>query len=89
MTPSPPATLDDAHRLVVDAVLDIAPDLDAAAVTPEAELRQDLDLDSMDFINLLAALSERLGIDIPERDYDELDSVGSCASYLHARARQS
>ncbi len=78
-------TLEDARRLVVDALLEIAPDLEGSPIPPDADLRQDLDLDSMDLVNLTAALSERLGADIPERDYDRLDTVEACAAYLQGR----
>lgn len=86
MTPSAFISLDDAQRVVVEAVLDIAPDLEGIEIPLEADLRQDLDLDSMDLVNLTAALSERLGADIPERDYALLDTIGACAAYLHDRA---
>jgi acyl carrier protein len=79
-------THEEALRAVVAAVLDIAPDLEGTEIQPDAELRADLDLDSMDLVNLTAALSERLGADIPERDYSKLDTVGACAAYLHERA---
>ena len=88
MTTSPFMTTDDAMRAVVDALLDIAPDLEGAELPPEADLRTDLDLDSMDLVNLTAALSERLGADIPERDYSRMDTIGACAAYLHERAEQ-
>jgi acyl carrier protein len=86
MTPQPPATIDDALRLVVDALVEIAPDLEGTEIPPESELQADLGLDSMDFSNLMAALSELLGDDIPERDYSQLETVESCAAYLHERA---
>lgn len=88
MTTSPFMTTDDAMRAVVAAVLDIAPDLEGAELPPDADLRADLDLDSMDLVNLTAALSERLGADIPERDYSRMDTIGACAAYLHERAGQ-
>jgi acyl carrier protein len=86
MTTSTFPTLADARRAVVEAVLDIAPDLEGAEIPPEADLRADLDLDSMDLVNLTAALSERLGADIPERDYSRLGTVEACAAYLYERA---
>ena len=82
MTPPTSITIDDARRVVVEAVLDIAPDLEGTEIPAEADLREDLDLDSMDLVNLTAALSERLGADIPERDYSLLETVDACAAYL-------
>ena len=81
-----PHTLADATRLVLDALVEIAPDLEGTDIPPEAELQADLGLDSMDFTNFVAALSDALGDDIPERDYSQLETVESCAAYLHERA---
>jgi acyl carrier protein len=81
-----PQTLADATRLVADALVEVAPDLEGTDIPPEAELQADLGLDSMDFTNFVAALSDALGDDIPERDYARLETVESCAAYLHERA---
>lgn len=81
-----PATLEDTQRRVVAALVDVAPDLEGADIPPDADLRQDLGLDSMDFVNLMTILSEQLGDDIPEADYSLLETVESCATYLHERA---
>ena len=79
---APPTTLEDARAIVVAAILDIAPELEPGEITPETHLRDDLDLDSMDLLNLTAALSDQLGADIPERDYPLMQTVEGCATYL-------
>ena len=61
---------------------DIAPDLDLAAVAPDADLRNDIGLDSMDFLNFVTAIHKRLGIDIPELDYPKLATLDSMIAYL-------
>ena len=86
MTPPLLATIEDARRLVLDALVDVAPDLEGPEIPAEALLREDLGLDSMDFMNLMAALSEQLEDDIPERDVSQLETVEACAAYLHDRA---
>ena len=53
----------------------IAPEANLAAVPGNAELRDELDLDSMDFLNFVAALHERTRIDIPEADYPRLATL--------------
>lgn len=80
--PSPPTTPAQARALVIEALQEVAPDIDPAAVEPGARLQEDLDLDSMDFLNLLAALSDQTGLDIPETDYAQLGTVERCMSYL-------
>jgi acyl carrier protein len=76
----------DTRALVLAALTDVAPDIDPATVDPAARLQEDLDLDSMDFLNLVTALSEQTGIDIPEADYDRLGSVDDCVAYLAQRS---
>lgn len=75
------------RALVLDVLGGIAPEADLAALKDEDELREILDLDSMDFLNLVTALHERTGLDIPERDYPELMTLGGCVAYLAAHAR--
>jgi acyl carrier protein len=67
---------------VIDALAEVAPELDPAALDPEAPIRDQLDVDSLDFLDFVAALSEIHGTDIPESDYAELSTVDSCAAYL-------
>jgi acyl carrier protein len=77
--------LADMTTAVTDALLDVAPDVDPATLGPDMLLREDLELDSMDILNLVVALKEATGIEIPERDYGELTTVATIASYLSAR----
>lgn len=67
---------------VVAAILAVAPELDADDLTDDARLQEDLDLDSMDFLDVVTGLAERTGVDIPERDYPELATIGGAAAYL-------
>lgn len=76
----------DMTATTVDAVLEIAPDLDRAQLDADALLREDLELDSMDFLNLMVALQEATGVDVPEEDYGELRTVADIAGYLSARS---
>jgi acyl carrier protein len=71
------------ERATVLAVLGgIAPDADTARVPDDAVLREALDLDSMDFLNFVIALHERLHVDIPEADYPKLATLAGCVDYL-------
>jgi acyl carrier protein len=77
---------DEMRAVVLDTLGEIAPDLDASAIDAAADLQRDLDLDSLDFFNFIVALSERLAIDVPERDYRELATLDRCLDYLAAHA---
>jgi len=72
------------HQAVVSALLGIAPEADIGGVDPAASLREQLDLDSFDFLKLLITLQETLGVDIPEADYGRVDSLNALEAYLLA-----
>jgi acyl carrier protein len=75
-------TKDDCKKLVIDIISDIAPDEDLTSVKPDIRLRDQLQLDSMDFLDIVMELRKRHGIEVPEADYMQLASLDSCADYL-------
>lgn len=72
------------RALVARALEDIAPEVDLAAVGKDEDLRETLDLDSMDFLNLVIALHEATGRDIPESDYPRLRTLAGMIAYFAA-----
>jgi acyl carrier protein len=78
----------DIRAVVLEELGNIAPDIDLEKVDPAADLREALDIDSMDFLNLVTAIHHRLGIDIPELDYPKLVTLNGAVSYLRAKLRQ-
>jgi acyl carrier protein len=64
---------------------DIAPEADLVSLRPERALRDQLDIDSMDFLNFVIAIDRELHVDIPESDYRQLDTLESCVLYLAPR----
>lgn len=70
------------RQAVIDAVLTIAPEADFARLKPERSIRDQLDLDSLDFLNVLTALHGTLAVDIPESDYGQLASLNAMVEYL-------
>lgn len=75
-------TKDECKKLVIDIISDIAPDEDLSDIKPEVRLREQLQLDSMDFLDIVMELRKRHGIEVPEADYMRLASLESCAEYL-------
>ena len=75
-------TEDEIKAILLDELARIAPDVDAGDIDPTGDLREEFDIDSMDFLNLVTALHERLEIEIPESDYPELTSLDSVVAYL-------
>ncbi len=62
----------------------IAPDLELATVDPDADLRNDIGLDSMDFLNFVIAAHKEIGVDVPEADYGKIPSLAAFARYVAA-----
>lgn len=62
----------------------IAPDIDPDTVEDDDHIQEDLELDSMDVLNLVTALHERTGVDIPEKDYPRIATVTLAVGYLKA-----
>ena len=68
--------------MVLGIIADIAPDEDVSSVDPEVRLRDQLDLDSMDFLDIVMELRKRHKIEVPEDDYMELATLAGCVRYL-------
>jgi acyl carrier protein len=75
-------TRDETLALVADILAGIAPEADIARVRGKEDLRDALDLDSMDILNFVAALHERTGRSIPEADYPLLLTLDGLAAYF-------
>lgn len=67
---------------VIAIVKRLAPEVDPARIIPDKPLRTQIDLDSMDWLNVLAAIHEKLGVDIPESDYGKVQTLDSIVAYL-------
>ena len=76
--------IQDARAAVEAAFAEVAPDLERADLTDDARVRQDLDIDSLDFLRLVETIAERTGVDTPERDYHLLATVGGFVDYVAA-----
>ncbi len=72
------------HDIVIRALTEVAPDIDPAGIDPEAELAEQMDIDSIDFLGVVVAVHERTGIEIPERDYPKLATLDDAVAYLLA-----
>lgn len=75
-------TKDETMAILADVLAGIAPEADLSTVAEDDELREVLDLDSMDFQNLVIGLHERTGRPIPEEDYPRLFTLGGIYAYF-------
>ena len=74
-------------KIVLEELNNIAPEVDLATIDPAADLREAIDIDSMDFLNLVTALHHRTGIEIPEIDYPKLVTLSGMVAYLGAKLK--
>ena len=77
----------DIRKVLKEELNDVAPEIDMTSVDPAADLREALDIDSMDFLNFVTAIHHRLGIEIPESDYSKLGTLDRAVAYIEVRLR--
>lgn len=75
-------TKEEVREIVRNIIAEIAPDEDVSSLKAEIPLREQLDLDSMDFLDIVMELRKQYAIEVPESDYPKLESLDSCADYL-------
>jgi acyl carrier protein len=75
-------TEDQVKQIVIEIINEIAPDEETAGIKHDVALREQMDLDSMDFLDIVMELRKQHGIEVPEADYPQLASLQSCADYL-------
>ena len=76
---------EDLEGIVKDALFSVAPDLEGEKIVPDKTFRDQFEVDSIDFLNFVIRLSKATGIDIPEADYRELESLQGAVAYLRSR----
>lgn len=80
---------DVVQKVVLEELARLAPEADLGALPPRARLREELDIDSFDFLNLLVALDGRLGVSVPETDAGKLATLDALVGYLAERATRA
>ena len=72
----------EAKALILEVLGEIAPEAELDRLPGKAQLRDELDLDSIDFLNFVAAVHELTKLDIPEADYGRLATLDDAVTYL-------
>jgi acyl carrier protein len=73
------------RQAVFDSLRQVAPETDPKNVRPEESLREALDIDSFDFLNVLIDLHKRLEVEIPEVDYGQVATLSGLVRYLSSK----
>jgi acyl carrier protein len=71
--------------VIQDELSRLAPEIDFSGVDHDKPIQQEFDIDSMDFLNYITALDERLGVNVPESDYAKVATLSGALAYLTPR----
>ena len=78
-------TKEEIKKAIVAQILTIAPEIDEGEIDPGANLQRSLEIDSFDFLKILTALSEIIGLEVPEADYGKIDTLEHMTEYFAER----
>ena len=78
-------TSEDIEAVLREELRQIAPEVDMDMIDADGDLREEFDINSMDFLNLVAALGQRLGLGMPEEDYPRMASYKGLLAYLREK----
>lgn len=81
-------TDEEIKALILRELKKIAPEVESNQIDPAIDLREQVDLDSMDILNLAIAIHEATGVDIPEADYPQMTSLDGAIGYLRTRMKK-
>ena len=80
-------TREQARDAIIGIIRNILPDEDCNGLDPDKKLRDQLGLDSMDFLDIVMELRKRYGVEVPEADYPKLATLNSCLDYLEPKLK--
>jgi len=78
----------DIRQAIAKALRRVAPEANLEELSSDENIREALDIDSFDYLNVLIALNEELGVEIPEKDYSRLATLADLVRYLSTHAPQ-
>jgi len=84
-----PLDQEQVRATMLDIIKTLAPETDTGNIVPDLPLRKQIDLDSMDWLNVLEAIRERIGVDVPETEYGKLGTLDNVVAYLASRLAES
>ncbi len=80
-------TQEEISNSIIEIINEILPDGDCSDVDPAKRLRDQLELDSMDFLDIVMELRKQYGVEVPEEDYPKLATLNSCVEYLEPKMK--
>lgn len=74
--------IEEIQKLVITAIQEVAPEIEQTEIDPDGDIREECDLDSMDFFNYLIALKHATGVSIVETDFPKVNTLNAMCRYL-------
>lgn len=74
-----------ARDAFLSALAEVAPEIDPAEIDPRRDLGEQMEIDSIDYLNLVVALAAQTGVEVPERDYPQLRTVEGAVAFLSTK----
>lgn len=78
-------TADQIKETIIKEIITVAPDIEEKEILPDANIQRSLEIDSFDFLKILTALNGQLGVEVPEADYAQVDTLEHMAEYFSKR----
>jgi len=78
-------TLEQIRAAIIGQILFVAPDIDESDIIPDKNIQRSLEIDSFDFLKILTALNDELGVEVPESDYSKVDTLERMTAYFAER----
>lgn len=75
-------TKDEIKSVIIKNILEIAPDIEEDEIKPNENLQSSLEIDSFDFLKILTAMNEEVGVEVPEADYSKVDTLSHMVDYF-------
>lgn len=78
-------TFEQIRAAIIGQILFVAPDIDENDIVPDKNIQRSLEIDSFDFLKILTALNDELGVEVPESDYSKVDTLEHMTAYFAER----
>lgn len=75
------------RQAIIDIIADLAPDEDLTNLKDDVRIREQVSLDSMDFLDIIMEIRKRYGVQVPEEDYMKLATLKGCVEYLEPKLK--
>ncbi len=72
-------------KIIIGQILEIAPEIESSDITDDENIQESLEIDSFDFLKILTGMYEQVGVEVPEADYEKVDTVNKMVEYFFKR----